>query len=343
MIKNCWLNINRECNLRCKWCYAKSSGYSKENEMNFDLAKEIIDLITDLRIPSITILGGEPTCSSKLEDIIIYAKERNRHVGMVTNGVNLANMDYAKKLVEIGLDSINISLKGFSKENYKKVTSFDKYNDVMQAIDNLIVLKIPFSTSIVLEQSNCREYIIAVKDLIKHGVKKILLSFCYNFDPLYDSNASVDISKDVVDVVKGFRESYDELNEITKGRFVLHQSLPACVWPSDFLTLLQERKQIKSSCQLLTKSGLIFDPHGKVIPCNALLDAPIGEIGKDFTNKDEFLAFWSSDRINKIYSKLAALPDLDCMKCKNLGQCGGGCISNWLNYSYDELKEKIGE
>ncbi len=29
MTKNMWLTVNRSCNFRCPWCYAKSTEYKK--------------------------------------------------------------------------------------------------------------------------------------------------------------------------------------------------------------------------------------------------------------------------------------------------------------------------
>lgn len=337
MLNNCWININRACNLRCSWCYAKSSNYLEIDEMEIYLAKKIIDLITDIEIPSITILGGEPTCSNNLESILSYAKTKKRYVGLVTNGIKLSNIEYANKLLNYGLDSINISVKGYSKENFYTTTKTDKYYEVMRAIDNLVSLNAKFSVSMVLNRYNCDDFVIGIKDIIEHGGRNIRLSFCYSFDPLYDNSSCIDIKNDIIYVIEGLRKNYEQLNKITNGNFILHQSLPACVWPSDFLYVLKSNNQLKSSCQLLTRSGLIFDPKGRILPCNALIDSYLGQYGVDFENKNDFFDFWNSERIRNIYSKLAAVPDEKCLNCKSWVECGGGCVSNWLNYSYKDL------
>ena len=35
-----WLTLNRVCNLRCPWCYAKDTQYNLQNNMDFETAKK---------------------------------------------------------------------------------------------------------------------------------------------------------------------------------------------------------------------------------------------------------------------------------------------------------------
>ena len=70
--KNCWLTLNHACNLNCKWCYAKDTGYLKSDDMSLDMAYDIIDICHDLSINHITLIGGEPTIYPHLFDVIDY-------------------------------------------------------------------------------------------------------------------------------------------------------------------------------------------------------------------------------------------------------------------------------
>lgn len=44
-IDNCWLTVNKSCNLRCRWCYLKESWNDKEN---FDLELEHVYALVDM-------------------------------------------------------------------------------------------------------------------------------------------------------------------------------------------------------------------------------------------------------------------------------------------------------
>lgn len=51
--KTCWLTVNRACNLRCKWCYAQETGLKKENDMPLKMAKDLVDICSDIGIKHI--------------------------------------------------------------------------------------------------------------------------------------------------------------------------------------------------------------------------------------------------------------------------------------------------
>lgn len=81
------LPTNR-CNLNCKFC--SCSNRDKTLEMDFELAKEIIDKYKRLGTKSVTITGGgEPLLYSQFDKLIDYFAEKNIKIGLVTNGLLL--------------------------------------------------------------------------------------------------------------------------------------------------------------------------------------------------------------------------------------------------------------
>ena len=48
--KTGWLTLNRTCNLRCKWCYARDTEYKSSLTMSKDLAFELIDFFDSISI-----------------------------------------------------------------------------------------------------------------------------------------------------------------------------------------------------------------------------------------------------------------------------------------------------
>ncbi len=93
------LIVNNICNLRCVYCYA-NAGQQKPQIMSFEIARVAIDkVIVDTKevgfpLFEVSIIGGEPTCSSRLlKDIVWYARRRAKdcgltaRIGIVSNGV----------------------------------------------------------------------------------------------------------------------------------------------------------------------------------------------------------------------------------------------------------------
>ena len=338
--KSGWLTLNRACNLRCKWCYAKGTGFKVKDDMDLELAYKLIDLFKELNIKSICLIGGEPTVYKHLTEVIKYANEKKIRLVMVTNGVCFADEEYLDSIIQSGIRNFNISLKGYDKKSYKEVTGFDCYDKVMKAINNLSKRKVSFSISMVLTEDNIRDYTKGLKEAFAAGARKASLSFCYDFS--IDQKYKKDLSKlNPMKVINGFINSYDELDKVTSHNFSLHQTYPLCLWDKNFIKKLEEKDQITSVCQLLTKSGLLFDTHGNIIPCNAMYEIKIGKYDKDFNDKDSLLKYMGNNNIKKLYNRLCGLPSKECIKCNSVSNCGGGCVCQWTNYSFDELMKKV--
>ena len=332
-----WITVNRQCNLRCKWCYAKSTEFSPKQNMTLKLAKELIDFCKQLNINEIALIGGEPTCFDGLEELISYISNNNMESWLITNGLKFNNISYLKKLIDAGLTGINFSLKGWSKESYIANTGVDVFEKTLSALQNVSSKNIKCKVSFVLNDENISHLIEVVNLAKKQGANDFYFSFEHDFSIL-DGNFqdSYDLSK-VSKLINGFSSIYKILNKITNGNFTLHQSFPICMWDDNIISQLTANKQIYTSCSLLRRCGLTFDTDGSLIPCNAMYKVPIGKYRVDFNNPETFISFWDSKEITSIYNTFRRFPSLKCSNCSKSLTCGGGCISNWYHYSYDDL------
>ncbi|MFC1590735.1 radical SAM protein [Candidatus Omnitrophota bacterium] len=111
------LFLTHRCNLRCKMCgqwgdvgVTKKAGAAMiREELSFDDYKRLIGEVASFR-PNITLFGGEPLLYSNCMDLIGLIKSRRMHCCMITNATLLAR--YAQRIVELGLDELNISMDG---------------------------------------------------------------------------------------------------------------------------------------------------------------------------------------------------------------------------------------
>ncbi|MBD5548914.1 MAG: radical SAM protein [Lachnospiraceae bacterium] len=337
-LKNSWLTVNRQCNLRCRWCYAGSTEFKRTSDMPVPLAKKLIDLIAQTGIKNVALTGGEPTCYEGLGELIHYVSSSGLNAVLITNGVALSDRDSWESLRSQGLTSVNLSLKGCSEEDYRKNTGIEAYGQTLQAISNMAASNINHVVSMVLSSDNIDTYLHAVKDAVDWGGKEFHFSFEHDFSVLDGNENPYDIRK-VFQLIDGFQNSYENLLEITKGHFQLHQSLPICIWDKKLIKKLSENNQIITSCQLLERSGLVFDTDGSLIPCNLMHQVPIGKYGEDFQDIESFMAFWNAPETKEMYQGICNYPGKECLHCAEKHHCGGGCVSNWYHYSYAELMD----
>jgi MoaA/NifB/PqqE/SkfB family radical SAM enzyme len=66
------LETNKSCNLRCRYCYARS-GEDLTKAADFNILKRIISEAKELGIKSVVVIGGgEPTLYSEFRELITY-------------------------------------------------------------------------------------------------------------------------------------------------------------------------------------------------------------------------------------------------------------------------------
>jgi radical SAM protein with 4Fe4S-binding SPASM domain len=287
-------------------------------------------------------MGGEPTCYNNLLEAINIFKKHNISTALVTNGIRLADKSLVLQLQQAGLTRINLSLKGYDSDNYINVTGVDRFHTVLEAIKNLSKIDFPYCVSMVLSSDNIYSFIKGVLATKDAGAKHFSFSFHYDFAVLNNGarkEKEYNFNENVFDIIEGFINQYSELCRILKDDFTLSQSFPFCAWPEEFLLHMANKHQLKSICQLLKHNGLIFDVDFRVIPCNAMYQITLGKFGEDFNTSNDFEDFWRSTEVEKIFNKLRSLPSIKCKSCKWLSICGGGCISHWFNFRFNEFEQ----
>lgn len=122
-------NVSR-CNFRCVMCVVSEWPKGKRaDDMSLESFKQVIDQqvgLTEIKIQGL----GEPLLQGDiLFDMIRYAREKNIWVRTITNASLLHIKDNYKKLVDSGVNEIQISIDGADQEvfeNIRKGASFKR-------------------------------------------------------------------------------------------------------------------------------------------------------------------------------------------------------------------------
>lgn len=130
-----YIQLTRKCNRRCIFC---SNPYV-DDELSFrDIVKQI-DYYKKKGVNEIIFSGGEPTLNASIFDAIKYCRKLGLECRIITNGDNLADEKYAKKLADAGLKNINISIYSHKKDVQDKLTQIDgSYEKTLLAIENAL-------------------------------------------------------------------------------------------------------------------------------------------------------------------------------------------------------------
>ena len=122
------------CNFTCPFCPTGHRSMIEDTGrfqgvMHMEVFTKIIDDLAQFDRP-IRVLrmykDGEPFLNKRLPDMIAYAKKSGRveYIDTTTNG-SLLTQERLAAVIDAGLDKINISVDGMTREQYRTFTGFD--------------------------------------------------------------------------------------------------------------------------------------------------------------------------------------------------------------------------
>jgi len=330
--KIAWITVNRNCNMRCQWCYAKETEY--HGEMSLEFAKKLANLIKDCGIKKVILIGGEPTLWSHLLNFNAFCRNLGLETQLATNALRFSNNTFWGKYKRDPNDLIGISLKGCGESSYKETTGIKNFDSMVSGLKRAVDF---FQSGVgtIYSSLSPKELVDTARFSREIGARYLSVGFCTPTITKNGSDCSFMIPP--AQIVTNVTSVYEEINSIMEGKISFSMKLPLCLWPEEFLDMLSGKKQISTLCQLRQKSGLIFGLSGEVILCNTLLDYPVGKFGKDFSTKEELLNFFNTPLITSYYNKLNNYPSKKCISCKKYSMCGGGCPMLWSAYKADEI------
>lgn len=161
------LMVTYRCNFHCTMCDMplKAHIHQQQGKQEFSTErfKEIIREFSELGVPGIGFTGGEPL----LREDIFELMAETRRLGMIahlnTNGWLLEDKQ-ARNIIDVGVDSVNISLDGATADTHDRIRnqkgSFDR---AINAVERLVNLKqkrsshVRIKTVAVIDETNIDE------------------------------------------------------------------------------------------------------------------------------------------------------------------------------------------
>jgi len=122
------IDLTNKCNNNCIGCWCNSpllgnkamDSETKKKELPLELVKKLIDELDEMSVREVYLTGGgEPFMHPKIMEIIDYIKSKGIGCDMSTN-FTLINKERAEKLVDLGVDHMNISMWAGTPKTYIK-------------------------------------------------------------------------------------------------------------------------------------------------------------------------------------------------------------------------------
>ena len=337
IIKQCSVVLTRDCNLRCNFCYVKDAGYCTNDMVSYDNLKQIVDFCCEAEVKFIFFTGGEPLLYPYLFDILQYIQQQDHKIipAVASNGICLKDAQFCEKLLDFGLEYIDISMKGMNSKEWINTTGSDGYLVQQQAIKNLTELSMDFTCSMVITFENVFSLCDSVKTALECGAKQF--SFTFVIDN--DDNGLKDLPylemHNPLVLIEKFISQLDRLNSITDDWWIEY-SFPMCVYTDQQIDLL--RGKLATPCQIHKHNAVTFDTNLNLLPCDMYFNNKIGKLGEDFSTAEEFVAWKEKNPYKQVIEGIDILPAEKCKQCQYIEQCYGGCPVLWKNYSFKDLE-----
>jgi MoaA/NifB/PqqE/SkfB family radical SAM enzyme len=289
--------LTTKCNLSCAWCHRQEErvkGY-----LNREMAwEDVLRLLPQLKGFKWLHFGGlgEPMLYPRFYDALKLAKQYVEKVRTTTNGT-LLNEENCRKLVETGIDRLEVSIDGFSGTTNKDCRGCTE-DKIIQGLETLgRAGKIPVQINIVVSNVNYDALFLAI-DRLKNvpNLERI------HSIPLFMTDYMV--ARHIKDI--SYEQYYALLNHWkTKSK---EYGLDIEFWPDiNELTLdpVKFLKRLKNICFAVYEDPTI-NVHGCIVPCGRLADISLDsvfELGfKDAWNGEKILA-WRKTHLAGAYGK----------------------------------------
>lgn len=155
------ISVTDRCNLRCSYCMPREGiELAPAGEiLTFEEIVRVCQAAAELGIRKLKITGGEPLVRPDCHKLVGMLKRLPgvSQVTLTTNGILLGR--YLDRLLENGLDAVNISLDTLDEEVYRQITGFDELPAVRAAMTEAVEKGLRVKINSVLQRGvNDREW-----------------------------------------------------------------------------------------------------------------------------------------------------------------------------------------
>jgi len=196
-------NTTQGCNLKCIHCYAHATTNKNPDELSTDEGKQLLNDLSEFGVPVVLFSGGEPLVRKDLPLLAEYAVSKGMRAVISTNGT-LITRELAKRLKDIGLSYVGISLDGTESVNDHFRGVKGAFKAAMKGVENCQHAGIKVGFRFTINQLNSKE-IPAIFDILeKMDVPRICfyhLVYAGRGSKMREQDLSHDETRHVVDYI----------------------------------------------------------------------------------------------------------------------------------------------
>lgn len=298
------LAITYRCNNDCAHCYnARERNFP---ELDTEAWFKVLDQLWALGVPHIVFTGGEATLRNDLPELIHRAESNGQITGLNTNARRLADERYVQRLVDAGLDHVQITVESCDEQIHDQMMrAKGAFKQTIQGLKNALQAKLYVMTNTTMLRTNLHTIPATLDFLADIGVPTIGLNAL-----IYSGHG--------LTVGTGLKES--ELQPILNiATHKTNERGQRLIWytPTQYCEFDPTANNLGVKGCTAALYSMCIESNGNVLPCQSYYH-PLGNFLTDS---------WDSIWNHKLSVQLRERRNLPakCEGCPVVTECGGGC------------------
>ena len=306
--------ITHKCNLSCLHCLSADQRADCSSDMTLKECYNFIDDLANIKVFQVNIGGGEPFLREDILDILEYSHQKKLVTCVSTNGTML-DSSLSKKLSEMDLLYIQVSLDGATAETNDLIRGNGSFNKAVAGIENLNKFNFPhLSINTVVTGKNFRE----IKDM-------------YEIGKFYHAKTRLSRFRPSGSAKKIWEEYHLDKEQTIELAELLGKYKDVLTGDSFFSITAEDRRHLGLNMCGAAKMTCSVTPDGNVYPCAFLQEE---EFLAGTILKQSLGAIW---RNSPVFKMIRNMKNESCEQCPRFDFCHGGCpaIAYFLKNSLD--------
>lgn len=303
------LALTYRCNNDCHHCYnlehPKPGQPFKRPELNTEQWKKVIDKAWALGVPHIIFTGGEPTLRDDLPELVAHAEANGQITGLNTNARRLSDPEFVKRLVDAGLDHVQITVESADADIHDKMVNARAFEQTIAGLKNVLATRLYVMTNTTMLQDNVASIPATLDFLADLGVPTVGLNAL-----IYSGHGAT--------VGTGLPEhDLAPLLEVARAKTDARGQKLIWYTPTQYCHFDPVQMDLGVKGCTAAQYNMCVEPDGAVLPCQSYYK-PLGNL-----LTDDWDTIWNHPLALKLRER-QDLP-LKCEGCAILAECGGGC------------------
>lgn len=298
------LAITYRCNNECPHCYnARARTFP---ELSTDDWKRILDRVWGVGIPHVVFTGGEPSLRNDLPELVAHAQQNGQVTGINTNARRLSDLKFVHKLVEAGLDHVQITLESHHATIHDHmVAAPGAWKQTVAGLQNVLDTPLYTMTNTTLLQENSPYLGETLDFLAELGVPTIGLNAL-----IYSGRGAT--------VGTGLPEdALPPLLDLARDKTASAGQRLIWYTPTQYCNFDPMQLELGVKACTAALYNMCVEPDGSVLPCQSYYQS-LGNL-----LEQPWDAIWNHPLAIRLRER-RYVPE-KCNDCALLAECGGGC------------------